>query len=76
MTAFISWLRSPLLVAPDFPLSKVVAGFNFDVMCYLDDLLFVSRETWARSCQLLALLRYVFEEFGLTLHPAKSHTEP
>lgn len=77
MQTFVQWLRTPLEVAPDFPLSKLLARYDFDVMVYLDDLLFVCREPeYSRASELLNILASVFADFGFSLSPSKSNFSP
>ena len=53
-----------------------MAEFDFQVLVYLDDFLFVSYDAFPRAQALLALLRRVFRAFGLTLHPDKCDWVP
>jgi hypothetical protein len=73
---FIAWLRSPLAVAPDFVFSKLLSRFDFAIVAYLDDLLFISYMDHTRTQELISLLLQIFEAFGLQVHPTKSVTIP
>lgn len=73
---FTQWLKSPLLVAPDFEFSKLLAEFDFSLIVYLDDILFLSHMDYHRTAQLIDLLLQLFRLFGLQVHPSKSITSP
>lgn len=65
-----------MLVAPDFPLSRELAGFDFTLLAYLDDILFISYMPPARTRRLVALVRRLFDLFGISLNVAKCALEP
>ena len=63
-------------MAHDFEFGHQLAEFDFQVLVYLDDFLFVSYDTFPHVQALLVLLRQVFRTFGLTLHPDKCDRVP
>lgn len=73
---FTNWLKNPVAVAPDFKWSHILAKFDFNLLVYLDDILFVSYMSPRRTRQLIRLLRFLFQLFGLTIHPDKSVLSP
>ena len=70
------WLKAPLEVAPDFPLSRELASFDFTLLAYLDDILFVSYMPKERTRRLVLLLRDIFALFGISLNDAKCEFSP
>ena len=76
LAGFTDWLKSPMGVARAFPWSRELASYNFRVLVYLDDFLFVSYESYHRLQALLHLLRRLFHAFGVALHPLKCDLRP
>lgn len=76
LSAFVDWLKDPMGVAPDFEWSPRLARFDYRVLAYLDDFLFVSYENFSRSQALMRLLRRLFRAFAITLHPDKCDQQP
>ena len=68
----IGWLHAPLSVAPQFDLSHLLAAYEYDILIYLDDILFVSCMPYRCSVACISLLQRIFDLFGLTVHPTKS----
>ena len=60
------WLKAPLDVAPGFPLSRELDAFDFTLLAYLDDILFISYMPLEHTCRLVLLLRNIFALFGIS----------
>ena len=39
---FLTWLRAPMSVAPDFVYYRLLAGFDYKLLVYMDDVLIIS----------------------------------
>ena len=63
-------------MALNFEFSCQLADFDYWVLIYLDDFLFVSYDSFPHVQALLGLLRWVFRTFGLILHPDKCDWVP
>lgn len=50
----------------------MLASYNYQVVVYMDDLLFVSYEEDSVTSKLIALIAYCFDMFGLTISSKKS----
>ena len=72
----MNWIKAPLAVAPDFPLSSILADYNYAIVVYMDDLLVVSYDDKGKTRSLLRLLHRVFAMFGICLNLQKSSLEP
>jgi hypothetical protein len=63
-------------VAPNFVWSKRLAQFDYQILVYMDDLLFLSYEDDSTTTTLIELLRHLFDMFGLTINEKKSALVP
>ncbi len=69
-----AFLRDP----SSFPNAKYafLRNFNFTVVQYMDDLLFVSYMSYSKTCHLVKLLLQLFLDFGITISKDKSVLTP
>ena len=65
-----------MLLAPDFWMSRLLASFDFALLVYMDDLLFVSYMDFERTQELIRVLLQIFRAFGLAVNAGKSILEP
>ena len=72
----MNWLKAPMAVAPDFPLSSILADYNYAIVVYMDDLLIVSYDDKCKTRSLLKLLSNIFNMFGICINAQKSWLEP
>ena len=64
----MQWLKAPLEVPPGFHLSQELAAFDFMLLAYLADILFVSYMPLEHTRHLVLLLRDIFDLFGISLN--------
>ena len=70
------WLKAPPEVAPGFSLSRELDSFDFMLLAYLDNILFISYIPLERTCHLVLLLCNIFALFGISLNDAKFEFSP
>ena len=63
-------------MAPNARYTTALRRFDFSIVAYMDDLLFVSRMSHRRTRQLITLLRSIFSAFGIAVSVDKSVLEP
>ena len=68
---FLTIIRAPLSVAPDFAYSRLLADFDYKLLVHMDDVLVVSYMPHTRTTALLALLTDLFDTFGICINARK-----
>ena len=63
-------------MAPNARYTAALRRFDFSIVAYMDDLLFVSCMSHRRTRQLITLLRSIFSAFGIAVSADKSVLEP
>ena len=63
-------------MAPSFIYSQLLAQYDYQLLVYMDDILLVSYMDNKRTSALLALLRELFDLFGIQVNCSKSVLSP
>ena len=63
-------------MAPSFIYSQLLAQYDYQLLVYMDDILLVSYMDNKRTSALLALLRELFDLFGIQVNCSKSVLAP
>ena len=65
-----------MVVSPNAWYTAVLQWFDYSIVAYMDDLLFVSRMSPQWTWQLITLLHSIFSTFGIAVSAAKNVLEP
>ena len=76
LSQLILYLKKPVVLAPNAQYTAVLQWFDYSIVAYMHDLLFVSHMSPQWTWQLIMLLHSIFSAFGIAVSAAKNVLEP
>ena len=76
MSFLTNYLELPNEVSPHAEFSKLLSQFKFKLVCYVDNILFLSYMSFEETECHISTLRFIFQCFGVAINLDKSVLVP